>query len=362
MGRPGLSLDRKFKRLARALDDIQAGFGEMLARGALELLWDSAYESCEDYVGDVDDVEAQAHWRGKRGTLLAGLLGAGGDGRCGFIEEGGSEWWPEGKPGTFRIHDLWDHAPEYASRRAEREAAREAAGTTLTAIRSAAGKKGRATQLGQKKANGEQTADHGPANGEQTDAACSGEAGKTRAKVATPTPTPAPTPTPTPAPEQQQPAAAPVSFPGRDQVFREKYPATAAVIDASGGQFAFPAAAETRATIEWGLATTGVERGLAAARRSYARTPKEHLGWHKDAILAEAAAPETPPAPQLFVLDLSWIDQLPEPRRAAARAAWSAKQAEVEITFDASAVPRILASSAEALRLDLTRQPKEAAL
>lgn len=147
MARIGLTLDRKFRRLARALDDVQVGFGEILARGALELLWDAAYEAADDFVGDVVDVEAAAHWRGKDGVLCAAMEGAGGDGIAGFIEVGGSEWWPEGKPGTYRIHDLWDHAPDFVERRARRETEREAKGETLSDLRSAAGKKGRAKQL-----------------------------------------------------------------------------------------------------------------------------------------------------------------------------------------------------------------------
>src|SRR5512133_276495 len=147
MARIGLTLDRKFRRLARALDDVQVGFGEILARGALELLWDSSYEAADDYVGDVVDVEAAAHWRGKDGVLCAALLGAGGDGKAGFLDEGGTEFWPEGKPGTYRVHDLWDHAPDFVARRATRETEREAKGETLSEMRSAAGKKGRAKQL-----------------------------------------------------------------------------------------------------------------------------------------------------------------------------------------------------------------------
>ena len=52
MGRPGLSLDKKFRRLAHDLDDFQAGFGRVLARGVLELIWDTAYEACTDELGD----------------------------------------------------------------------------------------------------------------------------------------------------------------------------------------------------------------------------------------------------------------------------------------------------------------------
>lgn len=36
----------------------------LLARGALELLWDSCYESGEDYVGTSEDVENLIGWQG----------------------------------------------------------------------------------------------------------------------------------------------------------------------------------------------------------------------------------------------------------------------------------------------------------
>jgi len=165
MARIGLTMDRKFRRLARALDDVQVGFGEILARGALELLWDAAYEAADDYIGDRVDVETAAHWRGRDGVLLAALLGAGGEGLAGFIDEGGDDSWPEGRPGTYRVHDLWDHAPEFVERRAKREAEREAKGESLSELRSAAGKKGRAKQLtGNRSATNGQTAGVCPEN------------------------------------------------------------------------------------------------------------------------------------------------------------------------------------------------------
>lgn len=201
MARIGLTLDRKFRRLARALDDVQVGFGEVLARGALELLWDAAYEAADDYIGDLVDVEAAAHWRGREGVLLAALRDAGGDGHAGFIDEGGSEWWPEGKPGTFRVHDLWDHAPEFVKGRAQREVEREQKGETISSLRSAAGRKGRAKQLG--RASDGQTPDNRQANDGQAGVICplepyptranDGQAsGKSRANLDTLPPLPAP--------------------------------------------------------------------------------------------------------------------------------------------------------------------------
>ena len=345
MGRPGLSLDRKFKRLARSLDDVQAGFGEMLARGALELLWDSAYEACDDYLGDVDDVEAQAHWRGKRGTLLAGLAGAGGEGRAGFVDEGGSEWWPDGKPGTYRVHDLWDHAPEYAAKRAAREAEREAAGVSLSAIRSAAGKKGRAAQLGQtgqNQASGEQAAGECPANGGQTDAICRGEAGKTRANGVPPTPTPTPTPLNN-------------RLPSKDELTAKRHPTTQALLDLladEGYGLTHPKAQADE--LEEALKVLGIEdvaRGLAQDLASNQGVGS--LGYYARKLIAAAKRPASKApsaAPAAPTPDLSWIDSLPADAQAAARAEWDARRAGVEAEFKPDARPRVLSFTADALR------------
>lgn len=126
MARPGFTNHRKFRRLSRALG------GEALARGSLELLWDTAYENGDDYIGQSDDVEAAARWNGEPGMLTRELLAAGGDGNRGFIDE------VSGRPGHYLIHDLYDHAPEYVRKRMSREAARRAAGTTISEIRAAA--------------------------------------------------------------------------------------------------------------------------------------------------------------------------------------------------------------------------------
>lgn len=117
MARPGLARHRKFLRLAHALDRIAAPYGEMLARGALEAMWECGYESGDPYLGDATDVEAMAGWRGKSGALFEAMLSAGGDGHAGFIEECG--------PGRYQIHDLWHHCPDYVRKRRTREAARQ---------------------------------------------------------------------------------------------------------------------------------------------------------------------------------------------------------------------------------------------
>src|SRR4051812_34563783 len=111
MGRPGLTKHRKFLRLARALQTACGAFAEQVARGALEFLWDSAYENGDDDLGDETDVEAAARWRGDPGVLCRALAEAGGDGEHGFIEP------DNGRPGRWRVHDLFDHAPDYVRRR-----------------------------------------------------------------------------------------------------------------------------------------------------------------------------------------------------------------------------------------------------
>jgi hypothetical protein len=109
MGRPGLPRHRKFRRLERSLGSHN------LARGALETIWDVAYENGDEYLGDSSDVEAAARWDGEAGKLTKALLDAGGGDGSGFIEE------MQGKPGRYTVHDLWHHAPDYVRKRRRRE-------------------------------------------------------------------------------------------------------------------------------------------------------------------------------------------------------------------------------------------------
>lgn len=117
MARPTLTGHRKFRRLARVLGD------DVAALGHLEWMWATAYADGNDYLGDSDDVESAAHWRGETGKLTHALLTAGGDECSGFIEEV--------SPGHYRVHDLWDHAPQYVSRRYAREQKRKANGASM---------------------------------------------------------------------------------------------------------------------------------------------------------------------------------------------------------------------------------------
>ncbi len=113
MGRPNLTQHRKFSRLTRSLGSL------IRARGALELMWETGYQNGDDYLGDSADVEAAAQWDGEPGKLATALLTAGGEGHAGFIDE------TPDRPGHYRIHDLWQHAPEYVRKRARREEERK---------------------------------------------------------------------------------------------------------------------------------------------------------------------------------------------------------------------------------------------
>ncbi len=171
MARPGLTKHRKFLRVARALDS------EAMALGCLEFLWEVAYQNGDDYLGDQLDVELAAHWKGEPGQLCRALLEAGGEGNRGFIEE-----LPD-RPGHYRVHDLFDHAPDYVSRRLAREMGRRAKGVTLSEVRAEAGRKGaEVTNSKRQQTDGKQTA-----TGQQV-------AASNRQLAATPAPAPAPAP------------------------------------------------------------------------------------------------------------------------------------------------------------------------
>ncbi len=126
MARPGLTRHRKFLRLAQIVAS------EALALGHLEFLWESAYEVGSPECGTSAEVEAAARWKGSPGALTAALV------ECGFVDEVA--------PGEFEIHDFWTHAPRYVINRAQREAAREQRGVSLSQIRREAGKKGAAAR------------------------------------------------------------------------------------------------------------------------------------------------------------------------------------------------------------------------
>ena len=113
MARPGLRTHPKFKRLL-ALRHIP----EPHLYGLLQMLWDASYEFGED-IGDAIDVEINAGWSGDPGVFCDALATCAGPGRSGFIEPN-----PD-KPGHWRIHDLFEHAPNYVARRIAKEITRK---------------------------------------------------------------------------------------------------------------------------------------------------------------------------------------------------------------------------------------------
>lgn len=112
MARPGLTGHRKFRRLARALGSV------IVARGVLELLWESCYEAGDDYVGTAEDIEHLVGWTGTSNVLTSALADAGAPEGAGFIESA------VGRQG-YQVHDLWHHAPDYVTKRRQRELSRQ---------------------------------------------------------------------------------------------------------------------------------------------------------------------------------------------------------------------------------------------
>lgn len=171
MARQGLHQHRKFLRLADRLG------GVALARGVLEMLWEPAYDSADDFLGDAADIHLRC---GRPAGLTAeGLAGALFE--TGFIDEDAN------RPAQYRIHDLFDHAPDAVAKRATREAERMARGKTLSQMRAEFGRKGgRISKRKQMKtfASGHQA----NVGGHQANV------GSPQANLSTPTPTPSPSP------------------------------------------------------------------------------------------------------------------------------------------------------------------------
>lgn len=120
MARPTLFSNRKFVRLAQRLQS------RAHALGHLELIWNAAHETGNPVLGDADDVEAVADWRGTRGELVAALL------ECGTAG-GGAGFIIKREDGRYEIHDYWDHAPDYVRKRAKREQIRRENGAQIAA-------------------------------------------------------------------------------------------------------------------------------------------------------------------------------------------------------------------------------------
>lgn len=113
MARPTLLRHRKFSRLSRVLGS------KPLARGVLELLWESCYESGDECVGSADDVADIVGWSDPSVDIAAVLAD------CRWLDR------RRGHPGEFVVHDLWDHAPDYVKKRWKREMERRKKGKAL---------------------------------------------------------------------------------------------------------------------------------------------------------------------------------------------------------------------------------------
>ena len=100
MARPTLFNHRKFRSLSLRLGS------RALALGSLELIWACGYDSGDPVVGNSDEVEYAADWKGVKGDLVSALVDSG------FLDE---------KDGKLEIHDLSHHAPDYVQRRFRRE-------------------------------------------------------------------------------------------------------------------------------------------------------------------------------------------------------------------------------------------------
>ena len=122
MARPSIFTHRKFRKLSRILGS------EALALGHLEMMWNVGYMDGDPRLGESLDVESSSRWSGTPGKLTKALLDSG------FIDDL--------QDGTYQIHELYDHAPEYVRKRMDREDKRRERGLTLREIRSAAGAKG----------------------------------------------------------------------------------------------------------------------------------------------------------------------------------------------------------------------------
>jgi hypothetical protein len=122
VARPTLQTHPKFRRLVHTLQEPAPH-----VVGYLEVMWHVGYESGDPLLGDAVDVELAAQYPGPAGKLFQALLD------CGFIELADC--------GRYSIHDLYDHAPEYVQRRAERETKRRLKGQTISDLRREAARK-----------------------------------------------------------------------------------------------------------------------------------------------------------------------------------------------------------------------------
>lgn len=106
MPKPSLFDHPKFKRLVRRLA-LPAPY----VLGHLEYLWRVGCSTGNPVIGDDLDIELAAEWQGESGVLAAALV------EERFVDR-------RLEDGRLEIHDLFENAPEYVARRADREAQR----------------------------------------------------------------------------------------------------------------------------------------------------------------------------------------------------------------------------------------------
>jgi hypothetical protein len=97
-------------------------------RGLLETLWESAHETGDPVIGAVEDVEAAAEWTGEPGVLAEALI------RLRFLDSVETDVTDvtdgdghPSRPSRWELHDYFDHAPDYAKDRGQREQERRKA-------------------------------------------------------------------------------------------------------------------------------------------------------------------------------------------------------------------------------------------
>jgi hypothetical protein len=131
VARPGFQKHPKFRRLVHLLKEPVPH-----VLGYCECLWDVCYENGNDYLGEALDVELAAQWPGEPGKLTRALAAVGlidvvtdvTDLRD-FRDKGEKDARPlipdAIEPIRYRVHDLFDHAPDYVFSRAQREEERK---------------------------------------------------------------------------------------------------------------------------------------------------------------------------------------------------------------------------------------------